>query len=336
MPDAPDALEAVDAAPAGSAVTARARAFVADHKADATALGRRAGDLVNEPDALVATIRDGLPALADPEYLEGSHMVVPGLGPTLGVRLPLLQAVGSGLRAATRRDRPTTLLDVAEHLVRDANPELPWIAYGVLERTIRDEPERTWQLVRAEGRQAGEWATIDALAHVAAVGIAAESYRWAELEQLVYSPSRWERRLAASTIATLPHEARDAAAEPQAVRRALAILADLIGDAEPDVQKALSWAYRSLAQLDLAATVDALRREAATAARTDDGHRAWVIRDTLPKLPAPVAEELKGTLDGIRRKPGAPSTSRASATAADFLSFGLSVPPAERPIIDRR
>ena len=106
------------------------------------------------------------------------------------------------LRAATRNDRPTTLLDVAEHLVRDPNPELHWIAYGLLERTIGDEPEHTWQLVRAEGRRAGEWATIDALAHVAAIGIAAEAYRWAELEQLVYSTSRWERRLAASTIAT--------------------------------------------------------------------------------------------------------------------------------------
>src|SRR5690606_8024343 len=131
-----------------------------------------------------------------------------------------------------------------------------------------------WQLVRAEGRQAGEWASIDALAHVAAIGIAAEPYRWAELEQLVYSPSRWERRLAASTIATFPHEDRRAASAPEAIRHAIGILADLIGDAEPDVQKALSWAYRTLAQLDLPTTVEALRREAATAASTDDGHRA--------------------------------------------------------------
>jgi hypothetical protein len=322
-------------APAASAATARARALVAERRPDAVALGRRAGDLVNEPDALVTEIRDGLPALADPDYLEGSHMVVPGLGPTLGVRQPLLQGVGAGLRAATRRDRPGTLLDVAEHLLRDPNPELHWIAYGLLERAIRAEPERTWQLVRAEGRRAGEWASIDALAHVAAIGIAAEPYRWAELEQLVYSPSRWERRLAASTIATFPHEDREAAADPASVRRALAILADLIGDAEPDVQKALSWAFRSLAQLDLAATTEVLRREARTAAATDDGHRAWVVRDTLSKLPAPVAQELRGTLDGIRRRPGAPSTSRAAATAADFLSFGLDVPPAERPVIDR-
>ena len=322
-------------ATAPSPATARARALVAERKPDAVALGRRAGDLVNDPAALVAELRDGLPALADPEYLDGMRMVVPGVGPVLGVRQPLLQAIGSGLRSATRHDRPTTLLDVADRLLREETPELRWLAYGLLERTVREEPERTWQLVRAEGRRAGEWASVDMLAHVAAIGIAAEPYRWAELEQLVYSPSRWERRLAASTIATLPHEDHDAGRSPATVGHALGILGDLVGDAEPDVQKALSWALRTLAEVDLPATVAFLRREAATAAETDDGHRAWVVRDSLSKLPDPVAHELRAVVDGIRRRPGAPPTSRASATAADFLSFGLAVPPAERTTIDR-
>ena len=322
-------------ATAPSAATARARAFVAERKRDAVALGRRAGDLVNDPGALVEEIRAGLPALADPEYLDGMRTIVPGIGPVLGVRQPLLQAIGSGLRSATRRDRPTTLLDVADRLLREENPELRWLAYGILERTVREEPERTWQLVRAEGRRAGEWASVDTLAHVAAIGIAAEPYRWAELEQLVYSPSRWERRLAASTIATLPHEDHDAGRSPATMRHALGILGDLLGDSEPDVQKALAWALRTLAEVDLAQTVAFLRREALVAAETDDGHRAWVVRDTLSKLPAPAAQELRAVVDGVRRRPDAPSTSRASATAADFLSLGLAVPPAERTTVDR-
>jgi hypothetical protein len=60
-----------------------------------------------------------------------------------------------------------------------------------------------------------------------------------------------------------------------------------------------------------------------------------VIRDTLAKLPDELADELRGELDGIRRKPGSPNTSRAAAIAADFTSLGVEVPPAERPIIDR-
>ena len=60
----------------------------------------------------------------------------------------------------------------------------------------------------------------------------------------------------------------------------------LIGDAEPDVQKALSWAYRSMTVVDLAATTAALALETDRAAATADGHRAWVIRDACPKLAA--------------------------------------------------
>ena len=49
-----------------------------------------------------------------------------------------------------------------------------------------------------------------------------------------------------------------------------------------------------------------------------DGHRAWVIRDALPKLDPAVAADLKTRLAGIRKRPGAPSTSTAAATAARF------------------
>ena len=67
-----------------------------------------------------------------------------------------------------------------------------------------------------------------------------------------------------------------------------------------------------------AATSDALRAETELAVATDDGHRAWVIRDSLSKLDPAVADELRARLTGIRKRPGAPSTSVAAATAARF------------------
>jgi 3-methyladenine DNA glycosylase AlkD len=318
-----------------SATTERARALVAARMDDAVAIGRGAGELVHEPIALVAALRAGLERLADPDYHAGQRMIAPGIGPQLGVRQPLLTAVSRGLRAATRRDRPAALLDVAQALVRDPLAELHWLAIDLLDRTIAIEPERSWQLVRAEARAATEWITIDRLAHAAGRGVLGEPYRWAELEQLVYSPSRWERRLAGSTVATLPHVDRTAGRTPAVAGHGLAIVGDLMGDAEPDVQKALSWALRAMAAIDLPATTSFLRAQARIARDRADGHRAWVIRDTLEKLPGPLAAELRETVAGIRRRHGAPSTSRASATAADFLAFGLTVPPAERPIIDR-
>jgi len=318
-----------------SATTARARALVAERTPAAVGLGRAAGELAPDPAAAVRILRSGLADLADPEYLQGQQRVAPGIGLVLGVRGPLLHAVGRGLRATTRRDRGAVLLDLADRLLREEPLELHWLAFELLERTIAADPERTWQLVRAEARMAADWITVDALAHVAGRGILAESYRWAELEQLVYSPSRWERRLVGSTVATVPFVDRAAGRTANVARRGLALVGDLLGDAEPDVQKALSWALRSMALVDLPATVAFLRTETAHAATADDGHRAWVIRDTFEKLPAPVAAELGATLAGVRKRPGAPSTSRASATAADFLGLGVGVPPAERPIVTR-
>lgn len=329
-----DTVDAVPARPV-SATTERARAFVAAHRAQAEQLGRDAGELVFEPDAFVATLRAGLERLADPEYLAGQHLVAPGLGPTLGVRNPLLTAVGRGLRRAMRHDHPATVLDVADRLLREDLLELRWLSFALLERTIAHSPERAWQLVRAAARRADDWITVDSLAHVAGAGILAEPFRWAELEQLVYSPSRWERRLVGSTVATIPFVDRTAGRTPEVARHGLGLVRDLIGDHEPDVQKALSWALRSMTLVDEAATTAFLEAEAQVARETNDGARAWVVRDALEKLDAGTAAAIRASVDGIRRAPHATSTSRSAATAAAFIGLGVDVPPSDRPVVER-
>jgi 3-methyladenine DNA glycosylase AlkD len=311
-----------------SPITQRAVAFVAAHKEDAEALGTSLADLVGDPDEFAIALRRGLEGLADPEYAEGMRVIAPGIGQVHGVRRPLLAAVARGFRNETRRDRPSPLLFVADRLFREPHLEARWFAFGLLERTLAADPERTWQLLRRAAREAGDWATVDDLAHPYGIGIAAEPYRWAELEQLVYSPSRWERRLIASTIATMTHGNRRTGRGPELVATALALLDQLMGDAEPDVQKALAWAYRSLAQRDRPATTAALRRQADIAVERADGHRAWVVRDSLAKLAPADADELRARLTGIRKRAGAPSTSSAATTAA---RFGELPDPAHHP-----
>jgi 3-methyladenine DNA glycosylase AlkD len=300
------------------AATARAIAFVAGHRDPAEALGTALAELTNDPDAFASALTAGLAALADPDYRAGQQRIAPGIGSIHGVRWPLIAAVQRGFRTVTERDRPTPLLFIADRLFRERELEARWFAFGLLERTLAVETERTWQLLRRAAREAGDWITVDSLAHPYGKGIAAEPYRWAELEQLVYSPSRWERRLVGSTIATMPHVDRARGRDPETARHALPLLASLMGDAEPDVQKALSWAYRSLTIIDRAATDAALRAETQRAAATADGHRAWVIRDTLTKLDPATADELRAALAGIRKRAGAPATSAAAEAAARF------------------
>ena len=305
-------------APRAGQATARAVAFVATNRDRAGALGASLAEFSNDPDGFAAALTDGLADLADPDYLAGQLRVAPGIGPVHGVRWPLLAAVQRGFRNATKGERPTPLLFIADRLFHQRELESRWFAFGLLERTLVAETERTWQLLRRAAREAGDWITVDSLAHPYGKGIAAEPYRWAELEQLVYSPSRWERRLIGSTIATMTHVDRTRGRDPGVAGHALPLLASLMGDAEPDVQKALSWAYRSLTVVDREATEAALRAETERAAATGDGHRAWVIRDTLSKLDPPTADEFRAALAGIRKRAGAPATSAAAETVARF------------------
>src|SRR6476619_2976537 len=267
-----------------SEVTARAVAFVAAHRDAAEALGGELADYGNDPEGFATALTKGLASLADPEYLAGQQRIAPGIAAIHGVRWPLLAAVQRGFRNASKGSPSTPLLFVADRLFHESELEARWFAFGVLERTLATETERTWQLMRRAAREAGDWITVDSLAHPYGKGIVAEPYRWAELELLVYSPSRWERRLVGSTIATMTHVDRKRGRDASVAGHALPLLAALMGDAEPDVQKALSWAYRSLTVVDRAATEAALRDETERAAATDDGHRAWVVRDTLAKL----------------------------------------------------
>jgi 3-methyladenine DNA glycosylase AlkD len=301
-----------------SAATERAVAFVAERIAAAERLGAELAELSQDPEAFAAALADGFRALADPEYQDGQHFIAPGLGPTYGVRRPLMRAVSRGFDAATRGEPGGPLLFVADRLLRADHLEPRWFSFGLLERTLATETEQTWQLLRRAAREAQDWITVDDLAHPYARGIQDEPYRWAELELLVYSPSTWERRLVGSTIATMTHGAGAKRLGPEIVAAALPILEQLMGDAEPDVEKALAWAYRSLADVDREATATAIHAQTDIAISTDDGHRAWVIRDTLAKLDPAVAVDLRERLAGIRRRPGAPSTSAAAATAARF------------------
>jgi 3-methyladenine DNA glycosylase AlkD len=301
-----------------SPITARAIGFVGDHRAAAEALGRALADEVNDPDRFAAVLRAGLAGLADPDYRAGTQRIAPGIGDIHGVRWPLSEAVKRGFREATRRERTSSWLFIADRLLREPKLEARWFAFGLLERLVVDDTERAWQLLRRAARDAGDWITVDALAHPVGRGVLNEAYRWAELEQLVYSPSRWERRLVGSTIATIPSVDRRRGRSAEVAGHGLGLIRDLIGDAEPDVQKALAWALRSMAAIDRPATTAFLEAESEQAAATGDGDRAWVIRDVLSKIDPVDADRIRDRLAGVRRRAGSLSTSRAAETARRF------------------
>jgi 3-methyladenine DNA glycosylase AlkD len=314
-----------------SPVTAAASAFVEAHRAEAQALGLRIGDLVDDPEAFVGALRDGLQPLVDENYRREQGRVAPGLGDSIGIRLPLLSAIRRSFDRSSRWAGPDSLLWLAERLLREDGLEVRVLAFEMLTRVLPNDPERGWQVLRRAARDAHEWITVDTLAHAYGAGILLEPFRWSEIEQLAYSPSRWERRLVGSTIATIPFVNRRSGRQPAIAERALPIIENLIGDSDPDVQKALSWALRSMAHVDLAALARFADQQSRRARDTDDGHRAWVIRDALPALEAQDAAPIRERLQGIRRRPGSPATSDAAAMAHRFAGLVEATRPAAGP-----
>ncbi len=318
-----------------SATTAAAKAFVLDKRTTAHDLGRSLAGLIDDPGELALALDRGLRGLADPVYAEGTRRVTPGIGPVHGVRTPLLDDVWSSLARGLRGIAPARILVLADRLEREPVLEPRWLAFRLLDRTVAADPERTWQLMRRSAGHAGDWITVDRLSEPYARGVLLERHRWSELEALTCALSMWERRLVGSAIARMPFEPRDGGRGPEVTRRGLEVLGSLIGDAEPTVQKALSWALRSLTIVDRAAVAEFCRREAAQAAGSGDGHRAWVLRDAIPKLDRADADAVTATLAGIRRHAGRPSTSEAAAATSLFIELpvpdDLPDPPAPVP-----
>ena len=286
------------------------------------------GRVHERPGGFAAALTKGLAALADPGVPRRPAADRPGHRRGHGVRWPLMAAVQRGFRNATRGVRPTPLLFIADRLFHETELEARWFAFGLLERTLDVETERTWQLLRRAAREAGDWITVDSLAHPYAKGIAAEPYRWAELELLVVQPvplGAPPRRLD-----DRDDDPRRPAPRPRPAGRRPrpAAAGNLMGDAEPDVQKALAWAYRSLTVVDRAATERpfATRRSArpAMTTATAPGSSGTRLPSSIPRRPPSCAADWPASASApARRRPRA-----AAETAARF--GGLPDPPATR------
>jgi 3-methyladenine DNA glycosylase AlkD len=306
-----------------SEASAKAGAFVSDHLEQATAVGHRMADLTEDSDAFVLALRDGLSGLVDPTYTDMAERVSPGTSAPYAVRKPLVEAVQRPLKGALLEGSSISALRLAQRLIEAEDRDLRLFALPCLRRALHEDPEQTWQAMRQMGRGAADWIEVDSLADVWARGVLAEHFRWAELEQLAYSQRTFERRLVGATLATIPHRGPRAQSDEllgAPVQQASAIIGLLMGDAEVMVQKALSWAIREWTRVDADAAAELLRAQTDIAVRSDDGARAWVVRDALSSQPPELSTALRDRLAGIRRHPGAPSTSIAAGQAALFAT----------------
>ncbi|MDQ3493560.1 MAG: DNA alkylation repair protein [Chloroflexota bacterium] len=301
-----------------SDVSVRAQAWVEERQPEARGLGQQLAELIDDPEVFVSALRDGFERLADAAYAAEQERVAPGSGAVIGVRWPLVRSVARQLRAPLGDGSSASAISLAQRLVRSEIREIRLFAAVALEASMADDPERTWQVLRRLARAASDWISVDSMADLVARGIIAEPRRWAELEQLIYSSSRWERRLVGATLARMPFQVPSGQRGTLDGVRGLMLIESLIGDADEQVQKSLGWALREWTRVHPQGVTALLDAEATAAAREDDGHRAWVIRDALSAQPAAAARALRQRISGVRRRASAAGTSRASAVAGGF------------------
>jgi hypothetical protein len=295
-----------------------------EHLQEAAVLGARLADLIDDPEVFLTTLAAGLVTLADPSYRSLTELVSPDVSAVYAVRGSTKEAVMRPVRAALRRGSSASALWLAQRLAAADHRDLRLYALPCLRRSLSDDPEQSWQVMRRMGAVAGDWIEVDGLAEVWARGVLAERFRWAELEQLVYSPRPFERRLVGAVLATFPHvvpASGRSALRGEASGQALDLVAQLMGDAEVMVQKALSWAIREWTRVDPDAAATFLLAQTDLAVTNDDGARAWVIRDSLSHQPPELTASLRARLTGLRRDRRAPSTSVAATRSAQFAAL---------------
>lgn len=303
---------------------------------EARGLGTALGELTEDPESFTRVLTEGLQRLADPVYAVEQERVAPGSGATIGVRWPLVHATHRTLRRPLAEASSSSALWLAQRLAGSEYREVRLFSLACLLRALPEDPERAWQLMRRLARGSHDWISVDSLAEVYAAGILGEPFRWAEIEQLVYSEHRMERRLVGSTLARVPYvmpvAARRSGAPAAMAGQALDVVRQLIGDADDQVQKSLSWALREWSRVARTPVEHLLEEETQAAVRAGDGNRAWVIRDALSLIDPRVATALRAQLSGIRRRPGGESTSRASQSASMFLDGAVAADLADRAV----
>jgi 3-methyladenine DNA glycosylase AlkD len=221
---------------------------------------------------LVAAVRAGLEARAEPRVKAGLAVLIPGAR-AIGVPVPVLRAFAADLRAANKTLPLDTMADVMDALAARRVREEILLGTFWLARYGRQLEPLPWHRLAAWLPALDNWETCDQLAMgVASRVVHADLARVRELMRLTRARSEWTRRFTLATASALNQKGR------AHVPETLALCAPLLDDPSANVRKAVGWALRQASRHDAGAVEAFLRAHATRAHRT-------VLRQGSAKLP---------------------------------------------------
>ncbi len=170
---------------------------------------------------------------------------------TLGVPVPAMRGVGRRFARELASDDPRVVIAVARALVAGRTSEGRQVGYELVARRMDAMALLTPAIVRALGRGNDNWASVDGFAtHLAGPAWRTGRIPDDDVDRWARSRNRWWRRTALASTVALNVAARGGTGD---TRRTLRICSRLVGDSDPMIAKALSWALRSLVPHDPAA-----------------------------------------------------------------------------------
>ena len=197
------------------------------------------------PEELAASLLAELQRSVNPERREFVKGYAPTAEAILGVTVPVLRRAARRIRAEVRREPLEVRLTLASKILRLGFLETRQAAYELL---APDATSLTRKQLEALGRGIDNWATVDAfgtlLVGPAWIGGSIDDDdigRWAR------SSDPWWRRLALVAVVCRNVPSRGGNGDSA---RTIALCTKLADDDDRFVQKAISWALRTLVRWD--------------------------------------------------------------------------------------
>jgi 3-methyladenine DNA glycosylase AlkD len=217
----------------------------------------------HDPAKMVAGITAVLESQRDAEYAKGSAIFVPGAPNTMGVRVPLLKAIGRPL-AKLAKSEPELGMELARLLWRKNTREHKLLAAILLEALTAKSPKLTQELLFAWLPDLTDWEIVDCLASCLEGVLCADPKQalgWGR--EWLRSEQTWIRRL--GMVITVPMS-RDKKADLVALAHHLE---HARGETHPTQLKALGWCWREIGKRDAALVFTRLQAWAISTHRQD-------------------------------------------------------------------
>lgn len=199
-------------------------------------------------DALVREVDERLDAGADPgraEHGEGYHATSMRIR---GVPTPVLRSIAGDLARRLKMEADITI-ELASRLVGSGGFDERTLGYILLSRHRAARTSLDGDRIEALGEGMDNWASVDAYCSlVAGPAWLAGRLEDARVKRWARSPDRWWRR--AALVSTTALNKKRALGGRGDAARTLALCERLAADRDDMVEKAVSWALRTLAARD--------------------------------------------------------------------------------------